>query len=67
MVRLAEGVKVRNRTTEKEKQIKILLDLISELEDRALKTNRNEKHEILIKCSEILQGYASELMKDVLR
>lgn len=58
---------MRNRISEKEKQIKILLELISEIEERALKTNRNEKHEILIKCSEILQDYASELMKDVLK
>lgn len=58
---------MRNRISEKENQIKILLELISEIEERALKTNRNEKHEILIKCSEILQDYASELMKDVLK
>ena len=57
---------MRNRKSEKEEQVKILLDLASELSDRALKTKRNVKYEILIKCSEIIQDYASELMKDIL-
>ena len=57
---------MRNRLSEKEKQLKIILDLASEIETRALKTKRSEKHEILLKCSEILQDYASELMKDII-
>lgn len=57
---------MRNRIEEKEKQLKILIDLATELEDRALKTKRNEKYEILLKCSEIISDYASELMKDII-
>ena len=57
---------MRNRVSEKEEQVTILLDLATELADRALKTKRNTKYEILIKCSEIIQSYASELMKDIL-
>lgn len=57
---------MRNRLSEKEKQLKIILDLASEIESRALKTKRNEEHEILLKCSEILQDYASELVKDII-
>ena len=58
---------MRNRIKEKEEQLKIILNLITELEDRALKTKRNEEHEILIKCSEILQDYASEIAKDIIK
>jgi len=58
---------MRNRIKEKESQLKILLDLISELESRALKTKRNEEHELLLKCSEILQDYASEIAKDIIK
>ena len=58
---------MRNRIKEKEEQLKIILELITELEDRALKTKRNEEHEILIKCSEILQDYASEIAKDIIK
>lgn len=57
---------MRNRLSEKEKQLKIILDLATEIESRALKTKRNEEHEILLKCSEILQDYASELVKDII-
>lgn len=58
---------MRNRIDEKEKQLQIILELITELEDRALKTKRNEKHEVLLKCSEILQDYASEMLKEITR
>ena len=58
---------MRNRIKEKEEQLIIILNLITELEDRALKTKRNEEHEILLKCSEILQDYASEIAKDLIR
>ena len=58
---------MRNRIDEKEKQLKIILDLAGELSDRALKTKRNEEHEILLKCSEILQDYASGLARDILK
>lgn len=58
---------MRNRIKEKEAQLQIILELITELEDRALKTKRNEKHEVLLKCSEILQDYASEMLKEITR
>lgn len=58
---------MRNRIKEKETQLSILLDLITELESRALKTKRNEEHELLLKCSEILQDYASEIAKDIIK
>lgn len=57
---------MRNRVNEKEEQLKILLDLITEFEERSLKTNRNTEHEILLKCAEILQDFASNLMKEVI-
>ena len=57
---------MRNRINEKEEQLKILLDLITEFEERSLKTNRNTEHEILLKCAEILQDFASNLMKEVI-
>lgn len=57
---------MRNRINEKEEQLKILLDLITEFEERSLKTNRNIEHEILLKCAEILQDFASNLMKEVI-
>ena len=58
---------MRNRLSEKEKQLKIILDLAAELSNRALKTKRNEEHEILLKCSEILQDYASGIAKDLIK
>lgn len=57
---------MRNIRNEKEEQLKILLDLITEFEERALKTKRNTKHELLLKCAELLQDYASNLMKEVM-
>lgn len=57
---------MRNRRAEREEKIKILLDIVTELNDRALKTKRNIKHEIYLKCSEIIQNYASELMEEEL-
>ena len=57
---------MRNRINERDQQIKILLDLVTELEIRALKTNRNTEHELLLKCAELLQDYASNLMKEVM-
>lgn len=62
-----DRLRMRNRISEKEKQLKIVLDLAGELSTRALKTKRNEEHEILLKCSEILQDYASGLAKDILK
>lgn len=58
--------KMRNRINEKEQQLKILLDLVTELEIRALKTKRNPEHEILLKCAELIQDYASELVKEII-
>lgn len=57
---------MRNIKNEKEEQLKILLDLITEFEERSLKTKRNLEHEILLKCAELLQDYASNLMKEVI-
>lgn len=57
---------MRNRINEREEQLKILLDLVSELEIRAIKTKRNVKHEILLKCAELIQDYASGLVKEIL-
>lgn len=57
---------MRNIRNEKEEQLKILLDLITEFEERSLKTKRNLEHEILLKCAELLQDYASNLMKEVI-
>lgn len=57
---------MRNIKNEKEEQLKILLDLITEFEERSLKTKRNIEHEILLKCAELLQDYASNLMKEVI-
>ena len=58
---------MRNRKKEKEEQLKILIDLASELNVRALKTKRNTEYEILLKCSEIISDYASELVKEILQ
>lgn len=57
---------MRNRINEREEQLKILLDLVSELEIRAIKTKRNTEHEILLKCAELIQDYASGLVKEIL-
>lgn len=57
---------MRNRDKEREKQLQVIFDLISEIEIRALKTKRNYKHEVLLKCAEVLEDYASELVKDIL-
>ena len=57
---------MRNRLNEKEQQLKILLDLVSELEIRAIKTKRNTEHEILLKCAELIQDYASGLVKEII-
>lgn len=57
---------MRNIRNEKEEQLKILLDLITEFEERALKTKRNTEHELLLKCAELLQDFASNLMKEVM-
>ena len=57
---------MRNIRNEKEEQLKILLNLITEFEDRALKTKRNTEHVLLLKCAELLQDYASNLMKEVM-
>lgn len=57
---------MRNVSKERSEKIKILLDLSTELAERALNTKRNTKYEILLKCSEIIQEYASDLMKEEL-
>ena len=57
---------MRNRRAEREEKIKILLNLTTELNNRALKTKRNIEHELYLKCSEIIQNYASELMEEEL-
>ena len=57
---------MRNIKNEKEEQLKILLDLITEFENRALKTKRNTEHVLLLKCAELLQDYASYLVKEVI-
>ena len=57
---------MRNISKERNEKIKILLDLATEFENRGLKTKRNIEHEILLKCSEIIQEYASDMMKEEL-
>ena len=57
---------MRNIRNERHEKIKILLDLATEFENRAIKTKRYTEHEILLKCSEIIQDYASDLMKEEL-
>lgn len=57
---------MRNVNKERSEKIKILLDLSTELAERALITKMNTKYEILLKCSEIIQEYASDLMKEEL-
>lgn len=57
---------VRNRQKENEEKLKIALDLASELSTRALKSKNNIEYELLIKCSEIIQDYASGLVKDLI-
>jgi hypothetical protein len=57
---------VRNRQKENEEKLKIALDLASELSTRALKSKSNIEYELLIKCSEIIQDYASGLVKDLI-
>ena len=57
---------MRNIKNERNEKIKILLDLATEFANRALKTKRNTEHEILLKCSEIIQEYASDMMKEEL-
>ena len=64
---LLHGAELQNRDVVNLIVIKkILLDLATEFANRALKTKRNTEHEILLKCSEIIQEYASDMMKEEL-
>lgn len=54
---------MRNRIDEASQRIKILVDLSTELVERGLKTHNNVEFETYMKCSELIQNYASEIMK----
>lgn len=57
------GKRMRNRIDEASQRIKILVDLSTELVERGLKTHNNVEFETYMKCSELIQNYASEIMK----
>ena len=58
------GKKMRNRIDEASQKVKLLVDLSTELVDRGLKTHNNVEFETYMKCSELIQNYASEIMKE---
>lgn len=57
---------MRNRKQETIQKLDIFIDLITELTDRASKTNSNVKFEAYIKCAELIQQYASGMVSELL-
>lgn len=55
---------MRNRIDESSQKVKLLVELSTEIVDRALKTKRHIEFETYMKCSELIQNYASEIMKE---
>lgn len=55
---------MRNRKNEAFGKIDLLLKISTEFTDRAVKTKSNVEFETYIKCAELVQSYASDIMKD---
>lgn len=56
---------MRNRAKENFDKVDMLVKISSEFIDRAVKAKTNEEFELYLKCSEIMNNYASELLREV--
>lgn len=55
---------MRNRLIEKLNKVDMVINLSTELIDRAVKSKTHEEFELYLKCSELLNNYAAQLMKE---
>ena len=55
---------MRNRMDEATQRCDLVIKLATEMIERATKTHNNVEFMTYLKCSEILQNYASEVMKE---
>ena len=56
---------MRNRTKEKFDKVDMLINISSEFIDRAVRAKTNEEFELYLKCSELMNNYAAELLTEV--
>ena len=56
---------MRNRVSEKFDKVDMLIKISSEFVDHAVKAKTNEEFELYLKCSELMNNYAAELLREV--
>ena len=56
---------MRNRVIEKFNKVDMLVKISSEFIDHAVKAKTNEEFELYLKCSELMNNYAAELIREV--
>lgn len=56
---------MRNRAKENFDKVDMLVKISSEFIDHAVKAKTNEEFELYLKCSELMNNYAAELIREV--
>lgn len=56
---------MRNRVSEKFDKVDMLIKISSEFVEHAVKAKTNEEFELYLKCSELMNNYAAELLREV--
>ena len=56
---------MRDRAKEKFDKVDMLIKISSDFVEHAVKAKTNEEFELYLKCSELMNNYAAELLREV--